>query len=126
MNKENQSLKRLHRIAAISMAALIGSLALVQIGIHRGRALTRAELASTQPYALVVENMEDAKTWALCRADDNCMDIMSVDDILNASKSDDLSEYGLEGGCGSDLDCCTQYGDCDEDFMADVREGQQL
>jgi len=33
--------------------------------------------------------------------------------------------YAEPGGCGSDGECCERFGDCDVDFMADVREGEQ-
>jgi hypothetical protein len=28
-------------------------------------------------------------------------------------------------GCTTDLDCCQRYDNCDADFMADVKEGEQ-
>lgn len=48
-----------------------------------------------QPYSLTVTTLTP-RLEALCRMDENCIDIEEI-----------------EAGCGTDLECCQRFNDCD-------------
>lgn len=56
-----------------------------------------------QPYSLTVQEVTPALLeW--CRADDNCMDVVAVDDAEDV------------GGCTTDADCCAKAPELDPDL----------
>lgn len=46
-----------------------------------------------QPYSLVVQDEPSSWLVDVCRSDDNCMDIMSIDEATEADKQAELIEH---------------------------------
>lgn len=48
---------------------------------------------SNQPYSIVVQNEPNDWLVEVCRSDDNCMDIMSLDDANAQDLEDELAQH---------------------------------